>query len=97
MALPLAVQARKGFGMAPTVIERTKKMTSRKPSVGTVLAASLALAGGLALRFLSTHEGYRSAKVPADTWKTTGGHGFERRRIARPRARARAVTATSSG
>lgn len=66
VALPLALQvdnARKP--------ERKRRLFSRskerRPN-RSILAAGLALAGGLALRYLVTREGYRSAATPADTW-----------------------------
>ena len=37
-------------------------------------SAALSLAGSLALRFLTTHEGYRSARTPDDTWLHTARH-----------------------
>lgn len=37
-------------------------------------SAALTLAGSLALRFLTTHEGYRSARTPDDTWRHTSLH-----------------------
>ncbi len=36
-----------------------------------LVASGLALAGALALRFLTTREGIRSARTPADTWRAT--------------------------
>ena len=68
VATPLAVRAREGYSRR-TAVDRIRARRRRGPSAGSLLAAGLALAGGLALRFLSTHEGYRSARVPADTWK----------------------------
>jgi hypothetical protein len=55
----------------------------------SIAAAGLALAGSLALRFLVTREGYRSARTPGDTWAMTGGDvyaGGMRPMPARPRA-----------
>jgi hypothetical protein len=55
----------------------------------SITAAGLALAGSLALRFLVTREGYRSARTPGDTWAMTGGEvyaGAMRPMPARPRA-----------
>ncbi|MGH7475420.1 MAG: NrfD/PsrC family molybdoenzyme membrane anchor subunit [Longimicrobiales bacterium] len=42
-------------------------------SRATALAAGLTLAGSLALRFLTVHEGDRSAREPADTWAYAAG------------------------
>lgn len=47
------------------------------PGTGSALsglvAAGFTLAGGLALRYLITREGYRSAAMPGDTWAYAGG------------------------
>lgn len=68
-ALPLvltAAHARKLASPAPKSGRDARKRPQR--SLLPVVASALTLAGGLALRFRITHEGYRSALTAEDTW-----------------------------
>jgi formate-dependent nitrite reductase membrane component NrfD len=69
---------------------RRARLVEREENTPLSMAtAGLALAGSLALRFLITREGYRSARTPGDTWAVTGGEvyaGAMRPMPARPRA-----------
>jgi formate-dependent nitrite reductase membrane component NrfD len=57
--------------VTPLVLAMTgHRGTHRRRRAGLVSAA-LALAGSLGLRYLTTHEGYRSVRTPDDTWRYT--------------------------
>jgi len=78
MALPLGLAIARGAG-------RKRRGRRRQQNHALHLAgATLALGGSLALRYLVTHEGYRSADTPEDTWRiTSGGDGAPGRRPVR--------------
>ncbi|MBI4410768.1 MAG: polysulfide reductase NrfD [Gemmatimonadetes bacterium] len=87
MVVPLLLAVDQGFG---------RKRREGKPGLrhelderpvrsrNGLLAAGLALAGGLALRLLVTHEGKRSAHTPEDTWAFAAGRVHDGREIGQP-------------
>jgi formate-dependent nitrite reductase membrane component NrfD len=62
---PSRALVRHGRASRPASFERTHQAGR------TIVTASLALLGSLALRFLVTREGKRSAQAPGDTWAFT--------------------------
>ncbi|HEX5386588.1 MAG TPA: NrfD/PsrC family molybdoenzyme membrane anchor subunit [Gemmatimonadales bacterium] len=70
--------------------KRTKRHAPNHSTTARIerLTAALALAGSLALRYLVTREGLRSARTPADTWRFTETKSAERA----PANRARSAT-----
>lgn len=84
-----------GAGMALPLAAQLRSSTSRRHSGSSPLAALLTLAGGLTLRFITTHEGRRSALTPDDNWVHTGGEA--RGELAPRRARPAGVPSISRG
>jgi hypothetical protein len=56
---------------APLALGLASQRRRGKNKNRDLLTAGLALAGSLALRYLFTREGYRSARTGADTWHYT--------------------------
>lgn len=78
-AAPLALtlgEARRGS--APSRRDWPEPVSHMPRPAGPVLAAALALAGSLTLRFRVTREGYRSAGTAADTWALARVRGSAR-------------------
>jgi formate-dependent nitrite reductase membrane component NrfD len=80
--LPSARSETRGFRMlraftilggmaAPLALGQLQGGSRRRRKNQHMLAAGLALAGSLALRYLLTREGYQSARTSADTWHYT--------------------------
>lgn len=80
-----------GAGMALPLVMQLRNSSVDRRSRTSLIAALLTLAGGLALRFITTLEGKRSALTPDDTWLHTGGEarGELAPRRARPVPRTR--------
>ena len=62
-----------GAGMALPLLAQLGSSHVGPRSPVAAGGALLTLAGGMALRFLTVHEGYRSALTPDDTWVFAGG------------------------
>jgi formate-dependent nitrite reductase membrane component NrfD len=56
---------------APLALAMTEHRGKTRRRKAGLASAALALAGSLGLRYLTTYEGYRSARTPDDTWRHT--------------------------